>query len=63
VRVAVETALGVAVLAALLACEVPDNQSLVSGSGKKHVGAMKVPSVLPSVICLSLSDVSMSSSC
>lgn len=44
--VAVKTPLGVSVLAALLACEVPDDQSLVARSGEEHVGAssLSVPS-------------------
>jgi hypothetical protein len=50
VRVAVERTLGVTVLATLLTCEVPDDQGLVSGSGKKHVGAIDAPSVLPSCV-------------
>ena len=37
-RVAVERSLGVAVLG-LVTSEVPDDQSLVSGSGQEHVGA------------------------
>ena len=37
--VAVKTALGVSVLTALLTCEVPDNQSLVTRSREEHVGA------------------------
>jgi hypothetical protein len=48
VGVAVKTALGVSVLAALLTCEVPDDQSLVARSREEHVGAgiLSVPAHL-----------------
>lgn len=44
-RVTVQTALGVTVLTALLTSEVPNDQSLVSGCGKEHVGATDMASV------------------
>jgi len=40
VRVAVETALGVTILAAFLTGEVPDDQSLVARRREEHVGAV-----------------------
>jgi hypothetical protein len=39
VRVTVEGSLGVAVLR-LVACEIPDDQGLVSAARQKHVGAV-----------------------
>lgn len=41
VRVAVQRALGVAVRG-LVACQVPDDQSLVTGGGEEHVRAASI---------------------